>query len=109
MNSISMLSLVLGVLLAAAILTIVILLAKVGRLVHQVAEFQQREKDIRSDARKRSRTVHMASISEQLAPFCLVSATTPKMSSGSEAAVPLTPSSGMGWRREARSRSFFWT
>jgi hypothetical protein len=37
-----MLSLVLGVLLAAAILAIVILLAKVGRLGRQVAGFHQR-------------------------------------------------------------------
>jgi hypothetical protein len=104
-----MLGLVLGVLLAVAILAIVILLAKVGRLGRQVAELHQREKDIRSDARKRSRTVHMASISEQLAPFCLVSGTTPRMSSGSEAVVPLMPSSGTGWRLEAISRSSFWT
>src|SRR5215471_16109005 len=69
MSNITMLGLVLGVLLAAAILAIVILLAKVRRLGRQVAEFHQREKDIRSDARKRSRTVHMASISEQLAPL----------------------------------------
>ena len=69
MSNIAMLGLVLGVLLAAAILAIVILLAKVGRLGRQVAEFHQREKGIRSDARRRSRTVHMASISEQLAPL----------------------------------------
>jgi predicted Holliday junction resolvase-like endonuclease len=41
----------------------------VGRLGRQVAEFPQREKEIRYDARKRSRTLHMASISEQLAPL----------------------------------------
>jgi hypothetical protein len=69
MSNITMLGFVLGVLLAAAILAIVILLARVGGLGRQVAEFRQREKDIRSDARRRSRTVHMASISEQLAPL----------------------------------------
>ena len=85
MSNITMLGLVLGVLLATAILAIMILLAKVRRLGRQVADFTEREKDIRSDARKRSRTVHMASISEQLALFCLGSATTPRMSSGSAA------------------------
>ena len=66
MSDITALSLVLGVLLAAAILVIVVLLVKVSR---QADRFSQREKEIRSDARKRSRIVHMASISEQLAPL----------------------------------------
>jgi hypothetical protein len=66
MSDITALSLVLGVLLAAAILAIVVLLVKVSR---QADRFSQQEKEIRSDARKRSRTVHMASISEQLAPL----------------------------------------
>ena len=69
MSNITMLSLVLGVPLAAAIVAVVILLVKVRRLGRQVADFPEREKEIRSDARKRSRTVHMASISEQLAPL----------------------------------------
>lgn len=69
MSNITMLSLVLGVLLAAALLAVVILLARVGRLGRQVAEFSRREREIRSDARKRSRTLHMASIIEQLAPL----------------------------------------
>ena len=69
MSNITVLSLVLGVLLAAAVFVVVILLVKVGRLGRQVAEFSRREKEIRSDARKRSRTSHMASIIEQLAPF----------------------------------------
>jgi predicted Holliday junction resolvase-like endonuclease len=69
MSNMAVLSLVLGVILAAATLVIVILLVKVGRLGRQVTEFPQREKEIRSDARKRSRTFHMASISEQLAPL----------------------------------------
>jgi hypothetical protein len=65
----NMLSLVLGVLLAAALLAIVILLTKVGRLGRQVAEFPRRESAIRSDARERSRVLHLASISGQLAPL----------------------------------------
>ena len=69
MSNITVLSLVLGVPLAAAIAVVVILLVKVRRLGRQVADFPEREKEIRSDARKRSRTVHMASISEQLAPL----------------------------------------
>ena len=69
MSNITMLSLVLGVLLAGALLVVVILLARVGRLGRQVAEFSRREREIRSDARKRSRTLHMASIIEQLAPL----------------------------------------
>jgi Endonuclease related to archaeal Holliday junction resolvase len=69
MSDIAMLSLVLGVLLAAAILAIVILLVKVVHLGRQVAEFPQREAALRTDARKRSRIVHLASISEQLAPL----------------------------------------
>jgi hypothetical protein len=64
-----MLSLVLGILLAAALLAVAVLLARVGRLGRQVAEFSRREREIRSDARKRSRTLHMASIMEQLAPL----------------------------------------
>lgn len=63
------LGLVFAVLLAAAVLTIVILLVKVRRYARQVAEFPRREDAIRSDARRRSRTAHMASISEQLAPL----------------------------------------
>jgi hypothetical protein len=69
MSTITMLSLVLGVLLAGALLAVVILLVKVGRLGRQVAEFSRREREIRSDARKRSRILHMASIIEQLAPL----------------------------------------
>ena len=69
MSNITMLGLVLGVLLTAALLVIVILIVKVRGLGRQVADFPQREAVIRSDARKRSRTVHMASISEQLAPL----------------------------------------
>ena len=69
MSNIALLSLVLGVLLAVAILSVAVLLVKVGRLGRQVAEFSQREREIRSDARKRSRTLHMASIIEQLAPL----------------------------------------
>jgi predicted Holliday junction resolvase-like endonuclease len=69
MSGITMLSLVLGVLLVAAILAIVFLRLKVGRLGRQIAEFPQREAALRSDARKRSRIVHLASISEQLAPL----------------------------------------
>src|SRR5262249_21383535 len=69
MWNITMLALVLGALLPAGIPATVILLAKVGRLAWQVAEFPRREAEIRSDARKRSRVVHMASISEQLAPL----------------------------------------
>jgi hypothetical protein len=69
MWNITMLDLALGALLAAAILAIVILLVKVGRLARQVVEFPRREAEIRSDARRRSRIVHMASISEQLAPL----------------------------------------
>jgi hypothetical protein len=64
-----MLSLVPGILLAAALLAVAVLLARVGRLSRQVAEFSRREREIRSDARKRSRTLHMASIMEQLAPL----------------------------------------
>jgi hypothetical protein len=69
MNNDTVLTLVLGVLLAAAVLAIVILLARVGRLGRQVAEFSRREREIRFDARKRSRTTQMASIIEQLAPL----------------------------------------
>jgi hypothetical protein len=69
LSDITMLSLVLGVLLAAALLAVGVLLARVGRLGRQVAEFSKREREIRSDARKRSRTLHMASIIEQLAPL----------------------------------------
>jgi hypothetical protein len=69
MSSITMLSLVLAVLLAGALLAVAVLLARVGRLGRQVAEFSRREREIRSDARKRSRTLHMASIIEQLAPL----------------------------------------
>jgi hypothetical protein len=69
MGNITMLALVFGALLAAAALGIVVLLVKVGRLARQVAEFPRREAEIRSDARRRSRIVHMASISEQLAPL----------------------------------------
>jgi hypothetical protein len=69
MNNITMVGLVLGVLLAAAVTAVAMLLVKVKRLAGQVADFPEREKEIRSDARKRSRTVHMASISEQLAPL----------------------------------------
>jgi predicted Holliday junction resolvase-like endonuclease len=69
MSNITMLSFVLGVLLAAAILTVVILLVKVGHLRGQVAEFPQRVAALRADARKRSRVVHLASITQQLAPL----------------------------------------
>ena len=69
MSDITMLSIALGVLLAAAILAIVILLVTAARLRGQVADFPQREAAIRADARKRSRIVHIASISEQLAPL----------------------------------------
>jgi hypothetical protein len=56
-------------LLALAIVAIVILFIRVRRLGRQVAEFPGREDEIRADARRRSRTSHMASISEQLAPL----------------------------------------
>jgi hypothetical protein len=69
MSDITVLSLVLGVLLAAAILAVAILLVKMVRLRGQVAEFPQREAALRADANKRSRIVHLASISEQLAPL----------------------------------------
>ena len=69
MSNITMLDLVLGALLAAAILAIVILLVTAGRLARRVAGFPRREAEIRSDARRRSRIVQMASISEQLAPL----------------------------------------
>jgi Endonuclease related to archaeal Holliday junction resolvase len=69
MSNTTMLSLVLGVLLTAAIVAVAVLLVKVGRLGRQVAEFPRRERELRSDARKRSRTLHMASIMEQLAPL----------------------------------------
>ncbi len=67
--SIILLCLVLGVLLVAAILAVVILLVKVVRLRGQVADFPQREAALRGDARKLSRIVHLASISQQLAPL----------------------------------------
>lgn len=69
MSYTTVMGLVLGGLLVAAFLTIVILVAKVGRLGQQIAEFPRREAAIRSDARKRSRSLHLASISEQLAPL----------------------------------------
>lgn len=55
MSNIIMLTLVLGVPLAAAIGAVIILLVKVRCLGRQVADFPEREKEIRSDARKRSR------------------------------------------------------
>jgi hypothetical protein len=69
MSNSTMLGLVLTGLLIAALLTIVILVAKVGRLGQQVAEFRRRDAAIRSDAGNRPRLVHLASISEQLAPL----------------------------------------
>lgn len=63
----NMLDLVLGGLLAVAILTVMILLGKVERLRRKIADFPNREAEIRSDARKQSRTLQMASIPEQLA------------------------------------------
>jgi predicted Holliday junction resolvase-like endonuclease len=69
MSNITVLGLVLGVPLAAAIVMVVVLLVNRRHLRGLVAEFPQREAAIRSDARKRSRIVHMASISEQLAPL----------------------------------------
>lgn len=65
----NMLDLVLGALLLAASLAVVVLLGKVERLRRQVADFPEREAEIRSDARKQSRTLQMASIPEQLAPL----------------------------------------
>ena len=59
----------LAVLLALAVVVIMILLVKMRRLAREVAEFPRREDDIRADTKKRSRTSHLASISEQLAPL----------------------------------------
>lgn len=63
----NMLDLVLGALLLAASLSVVILLGKVERLRRQIADFPYREAEIRSDARKQSRNLQLASIPEQLA------------------------------------------
>lgn len=56
-------------LLGACVLAIVLLMVKVRRLGGQLADFRRREPKIRSDAVKRSRIGHMASIFEQLAPL----------------------------------------
>ena len=109
MSSITILGLVLGVLLAAAILAIIILLAKVGRLGRQVAEFHQREKDIRSDARRPVKECAMASISEQLAPLLPGFRYNPKDVQWIGGGGAVTPSSGTVWRRGEMSRSSFWT
>lgn len=61
--------LVLVALLVLAIAAIVILWVRMRRLARQVAEFPGREAAIREDTKKRSRTSHLASISEQLAPL----------------------------------------
>jgi predicted Holliday junction resolvase-like endonuclease len=69
MRDLTGLDLGLVALLVLAIVAIVILSVRMRRLAHQVAEFPGREEEIRADARRRSRTSHMASISEQLAPL----------------------------------------
>lgn len=68
MSNSTILSLVLAGLLTAALLVVVILVAKVGRLGQQITEFRRREAT-RSDPRNRSKYLHLASISEQLAPL----------------------------------------
>jgi hypothetical protein len=69
MSNSTILSLVLAGLLTAALLAIVILVARVGRLGQQIAAFRRRDAAIRSDAGKRATLVNVASISEQLAPL----------------------------------------
>lgn len=69
MSNSTMLGLVLAGLLIAALLAIVFLVARVGRLGQQVAEFRRRDAAIRSEAGARSRLLHLASITEQLAPL----------------------------------------
>jgi hypothetical protein len=69
MSNSTMLSLVLAGMLTAALLTIVILVARVGRLGQQIAEFRRRDAAVRSEAGKRSRLLRLDSISEQLAPL----------------------------------------
>jgi hypothetical protein len=69
MKDITGLDLVFVTLLALAIAVIVILCVRMSRLARQVARFPEREAAIRADAKKRSRTSHLASISEQLAPL----------------------------------------
>jgi hypothetical protein len=68
MKDIITLGLLIGLLVLAAA-AIVVLLVQVRRLTRQVGEFPAREAEIRADSKKRSRTKHMASISEQLAPL----------------------------------------
>jgi Endonuclease related to archaeal Holliday junction resolvase len=105
MKDITGLDLGLVALLVLAIVAIVILWVKMRRLARQVAEFPGREAEIRADARKRSRTSHMASISEQLAPLLPGFRYNPKDLQWIGVAAPLTPSYGTGWRRVARSKS----
>lgn len=65
----NVLGLLLGAMLAAALLAVAILLAKVWRLGQQVADFPRREAAIRSDARILASDLHLASINEQLVPL----------------------------------------
>jgi len=69
MSNSTILSLVLAGMLAAALLTIVILVARVGRLGQQIAVFRRRDAAVRSDGGNRSRLLHLDSISQQLAPL----------------------------------------
>jgi hypothetical protein len=69
MSNSTILSPVLAGMLTAALLTIVILVARVGRLGQQITEFRRRDAAVRSDAGKRPRLLHLDSISQQLAPL----------------------------------------
>jgi predicted Holliday junction resolvase-like endonuclease len=69
MKHVNGLDLGLTVPLVLAVVVIAILWVKMRRLAWQVAKFAEREDEIRADTRKRSRSSHLASISEQLAPL----------------------------------------